>query len=282
MDEMDDVDKSFPSTLSISSISSIIFVQLIVVPFSLFVIRVKKKQRVQIMIRWLSIFLVLTISLTADEPDLLDRSLEYAKGHQEFKEVFFKLHEKEFVRLVKEGQSPKALLISCSDSRVEPSLFLGSKPGDLFVIRTAGNFVPIYDTGIAWDGVAATIEYAVEALGVKDIIVCGHSHCGAIKGLFQPLDSAKFALLKKWLRFGQKVKEITMKTCTGHEKEGECLVAAEQLSVVFQLKHLMSYPFVKKLVDEGTLYLHGWYYIIETGAIHYYDPEKNDFFPLAM
>lgn len=207
---------------------------------------------------------------------LLSRTLTYAKGHQAFKDVYFKLHEKEFINLVKHGQKPKALFIGCSDSRVDPSLITGLGPGDLFVIRTAGNFVPFLDEKLSWDGVAASLEYAVNVLGVKDIIVCGHSHCGAIKGLFMDLSDPKFTILKKWLKFGQEAKELTEKNCEEESKE-ECYAATEELSVVYQLEHLLSYPFVKKGVESNSLFLHGWYFRIETGEIYYYDPQKVEF-----
>lgn len=228
------------------------------------------------------ISLCLSIGMFASEDQLLNRTLVYAKGHQEFRGLFFKQHEKEFLRLVNEGQTPRALFICCSDSRVVPSLILGARPGDLFIARNAGNFVPLYDQQIAWDGIASTIEYAVEVLNVKDIIVCGHSHCGAIKGLFQPLDDPKFALIKKWLRFGEQAKEITKKNCVREDSDEECYAVAERISVISQLDHLMTFPFVKKRVDDKTITLHGWYYVIETGKIFYFDPDENNFFPLAQ
>lgn len=219
-------------------------------------------------------------NLVADDSALIERMLRYAKGHQEFQNLYFKPNEQEFVQLIKKGQSPKALFISCSDSRVLPNLILNANPGDLFVIRTAGNFVPTYDTAIAWDGVAATVEYAVEVLGVKDVIVCGHSHCGAIRGLFQNLDDPKFTLLKKWLRFGQEAKATLL--ATGEFDEKTCCAAAEQLSALYQLTHLMTYPFIKKKVEEKTLTLHAWYFSIEEGTIKYYNEKDNAFVSLKL
>ncbi len=232
------------------------------------------------MLKWMLAGVCLLSSLCADEAQEMTRFLTYAKGHQEFKDLYFKQNEKEFVRLIKEGQAPKALFIGCSDSRVVPDLILGSNPGDLFVIRTAGNFVPTYDTEISWDGVAASIEYAVEVLGVKDVIVCGHSHCGAVKGLFQNLDGPQFFLLKKWLRFGQEAKQTALQFHDKEGKEAECCVVAEQVSVLYQLKHLMTYPFIKKKVQDGAVQLHAWYYTIEKGTITYYNEQENAFVPL--
>lgn len=213
----------------------------------------------------------------------LSRGLDFVKGHHNFKNLFFKEHEEEFVRLAREGQTPKTLFIGCSDSRVIPELISQAKPGDLFVIRTAGNFVPTYDPNIYWDGVAATIEYAVEVLDVKDIIVCGHSHCGAIKGLFteEIFNSPKFRILANWLQFGKEAKQITDRIMVAKVPDEVRYTVAEHLSVLSQLDHLMSYSFIKKKVQEKKIYLHGWYFSIETGQISYFDPEKFQFLPIS-
>lgn len=210
---------------------------------------------------------------------LLDQTLNFARGHQEFKDLFFKQHEEEYVRLVEEGQSPQTLFIACSDSRIIPELILSTRPGDLFVIRTAGNFVPLYgnDTG---DGVSATIQYAVEILNVQHVIICGHSHCGAIKGLFESLDPTKFGILQRWLKLGEGAKKMTLMTTKPSTPKEELYAIAEKISVIYQLEHLMTFPFVKRQVDSGKLQLHGWYYTIETGNLDYYDPELYQFKPL--
>lgn len=208
----------------------------------------------------------------------IDETLRLAKGHQEFRDLYFKVNEPEFVRLIKDGQSPKFLFIGCSDSRVVPDLILNTKPGDLFVIRTAGNFVPPYAAAASWgDGVAATIQFAIEYLNVPHIIVCGHSHCGAIQGLFQPLDQNKFGILKKWLRFGEEAKRITLMTAKMNTPMDEIYDVAEHINVIYQLEHLMTFPFIKQRVDNGTLILHGWFYRIETGELSAYDPQTYQF-----
>lgn len=209
----------------------------------------------------------------------LNQVLDFARGHQEFKDVYFKEYEQEFVRLVEEGQSPHTLFIGCSDSRVLPDLILGTRPGDLFVIRTAGNFVPPYNEK-GDDGVSATIQYALEVLNVKHIIVCGHSHCGAIKGLFQNIDSTTLGILKRWLQFGEDAKQMTLKVAKPGTPEKDLYSIAEQISVIYQLEHILTFPGVKKRVDEGSLVLHGWYYKIETGEVSYYDPAMYQFKPL--
>lgn len=219
---------------------------------------------------------------TESYQDLLNTTLNFAKGHEKFKKCYFKLHEKELVRLVKEGQNPQALFIGCSDSRFIPDLVLGTAPGELFTIRTAGNFVPPYGDDIG-DGVSATIQYAVEVLKVKHIIVCGHSHCGAIQGLFQDAKPDQLPILQKWLVNGQKAKQLalTLTTTKPDIPKEELYDLAGELSVVYQLEHLLSFPFIKKVVDEDKIALHGWYYRMETGEIFYYDTETYRFNSLS-
>lgn len=195
---------------------------------------------------------------------------------------FFAEHEEEFMRLVKEGQTPKTLFIGCSDSRVTPEFIASAKPGDFFVVRNAGNFVPLYNTQIAWDGVAASIEYAVQVVGVKDVIVCGHSHCGAIQALFydQTKLKADLPLAQKWLQFGEPAKKISLTSLGPDATNAEYYASTERLSVIFQLEHLLSYPFIKKAVEEKRLYLHGWHFNIEKGEITYFNPKTYKFTPL--
>lgn len=225
------------------------------------------------------------LPLAADTPDtdtgLFDRTIEYAKGHAAFKSIYFKQHEKEFVRLAREGQTPQALFIGCSDSRVMPDFLLNSRPGQVFVVRNAGNFVPTFDEAINWDGIAASINYAVDVLGVTDVIVCGHSHCGAVQALFTTKDgkdsSPAMQSITKWLRFGQRAKEITQLSLPKDATNEQRYAVAEKLSVIFQLEHLLSYPSIKQKVDAQKVYLHGWFINIETGELTFYDPTEAKF-----
>lgn len=212
----------------------------------------------------------------------LDRTLKYAEGHASFRSLVFKDHEQEFVRLVREGQSPNTLFIGCSDSRVIPELISQSRPGTLFVIRTAGNFVPPYNLQAAYDGVGATIEYAVNALGVRDIIVCGHSHCGAIEGLFAPAISTdpNYRLIAQWLQFGYQARDLINDANVSLASPRERYALAERLSVLYQLEHLLTFPFVKDKVSADVIHLHGWHFDIESGSISYWSPEARTFKPL--
>lgn len=211
----------------------------------------------------------------------VERTLNFAKSHQEFRDLYFKQHEQEFLRLVHEGQNPQTIFIGCSDSRVVPDLIIGTRPGDLFVIRTAGNFVLPYDPSNCQDGVSASIQYGLEVLDIRHIVVCGHSHCGAIQGLFKQLDPTSMGLVQKWLRAGEPAKKITLLTLGAEAPREELYKTAEQISVVYQLENLMTYPFIKDRVSKGTLELHGWYFTIESGMLEYYDGNDYRFKPLS-
>lgn len=221
-----------------------------------------------------------SVAETKSENPLLSEILTFAKGHKEFQDLFSTQHEADFLKLIKNGQSPQTLFIACSDSRVVPDLILNTKPGDLFVIRTAGNFVPPFHAS-AKDGVSATIQYAVEALAVRHIIVCGHSHCGAIKGLFENLNEDKLGIVKRWISLGEQAKKMTLLAVKPSTPKEELLTTAEEISVITQLEHLMTYPFIKDKVKANSLELHGWYFKIETGEIFYYNTELYQFIPLV-
>ena len=211
----------------------------------------------------------------------MDKRIEdFAKGHEEFKKVKFHQNKERFQTLVKEGQNPKALFIGCSDSRVMPALITGSKAGDLFIVRNIGNFVPPFNPDNDYHATAAAIEYAVSVLEISDIIVCGHSDCGAIASLYKEIGpSSENIHTIKWLELGQAAKKVALLTHKDRPKE-ELLRYTEMISVIHQLDNLLTYPAVKRRVDEGTLYLHGWHYDLADGSIRYYDDETYEFVPL--
>ena len=211
----------------------------------------------------------------------MDKELNaFQRGHQSFKQIRFKQNEERFKKLVEEGQSPKALFIGCSDSRVMPAMITGSNPGDLFIVRNIGNFVAPFHPDTNYHATASAIEYAVSVLEVSDIIVCGHSDCGAIGALYKDIqETPENVHTIKWLELGKEAKNIAMIT---HQKSTKELMLryTEKISVVFQLDNLLSYPAVKRRIKEGTLFLHGWHYNIEDGTILYYDDESIEFKPL--
>jgi len=209
------------------------------------------------------------------------RLQEFEAGHTAFQKVKFHQSKKRFQKLIDEGQDPKALFIGCSDSRVMPAMITGSKPGDLFIVRNIGNFVAPYNPNADYHATASAIEYAVSILEVSDVIVCGHSHCGAIEALYKDIkETPENIHTIKWLELGKEAKKVAT---LAHRKDGQerMLRYTEQISVVYQLDNLLSYPAVKRRVEEGTLFLHGWHYNMENGEIAYYDDENYEFKPLS-
>ncbi|MER6710099.1 carbonic anhydrase [Streptomyces sp. NPDC006129] len=166
-------------------------------------------------------------------------------------------------RKLAEGQYPEALFITCSDSRVIPALITGARPGEIFELRNAGNIVPPYGRPGA-SGEAATIEYALEVLGVQDIVVCGHSHCGAMGALKSGDDLSALPGVDAWLRIARP--ELTSVLDTAPDDPS--LPEVSQSNVVNQLAALRSYPVVRQRLDSGRLRLHGWYYEVDTGFVH--------------
>jgi len=221
-----------------------------------------------------------SLSLNASDQST-QRLKEFAEGNETFQQTYFKKHEAQLLNLVKEGQNPRALFIGCSDSRVIPDLIIQSNPGDLFVIRNVGNFVAPYKPDEDFHSTAAGIEYAVTILEVSEIIICGHSHCGAIEALFKTTCDTSMVHTAKWLTLGEKAKSMALLALGSNAPKEDLYRATEHLSIVTQIENLLTYPYVKKLVEEDKLFIHGWYYDIETGAIEYYDPDTYQFRPLS-
>jgi carbonic anhydrase len=222
------------------------------------------------------------VSLSISASDVSAQRLkEFASGNETFQQTYFKKHEAQLLDLVKEGQNPRALFIGCSDSRVIPDLIIQSNPGDLFVIRNVGNFVAPYKPDEDFHSTAAGIEYAVGVLEVSEIIICGHSHCGAIESLYKNSCQTTMVHTAKWLTLGEKAKSMALLALGSNAPKEDLLRATEHLSIITQIENLLTYPYVKTLVDEDKLFIHGWYYDIETGAIEYYDPDSYQFRPLS-
>ena len=203
------------------------------------------------------------------------------QGSQRFQNKEFKKHRRTFEKLAIQGQAPKVLFIGCCDSRVLPNLITNTGPGDLFIVRNIGNFVAPYKPDEDFHSTAAAIEYAVTILEVKDIIVCGHSQCGAIGALYtqKKLENEDLVHVKTWLNLGMPAKELVEELEPDASKEDK-LTMTEELSVLFQLENLMTYPTVKERVEKGILALNGWHYDIESGEIAAFDEEKEAFLPL--
>jgi carbonic anhydrase len=192
-----------------------------------------------------------------------------------FQQDAFPTQRSLFRHLVDEGQHPLTLFIGCSDSRLVPYLLTGTGPGELFLVRNVGAFVPPYDQSKGFHGTAAAIEFAVLNLDVKRIIVCGHSHCGAIRALYGDVPAAA-QNLAQWLELGR---EAVLPVA---EPGPEALRRTEQRAIVLQLERLMDYPMVRDRVEAGTLTLHGWHYVIEDGEVHVFDVQRGGFVPASQ
>lgn len=190
-----------------------------------------------------------------------------------FHSNYFPLHQQRFQDLVAQGQHPKTLFIGCSDSRLVPYLLTGAGPGELFIVRNVGAFVPPYDGSHGLHGTTAAIEYAVLNLHVERIIVCGHSHCGAIRAAYDGVPAEAVAL-QAWLKLAE---EALLPV----QSSPEALLRTEQRVVVVQLERLMDYPMVRREVEAGRLTLHGWHYVIEDGEIHVFDAQQAGFVPAS-
>ena len=199
------------------------------------------------------------------------------EGIYQFQTAMFGANKQLFENLA-DSQHPLALFITCSDSRIDPNLLTQTAPGDLFVLRNAGNIVPPYDA--VHGGEAATIEYAVTVLGVKDIIICGHSHCGAMHGLLDQSELKNLPAVRSWLTHAESTKRtIDEHYCHLLEAEDRLTAAVEE-NVVAQLQNLRTHPAVAAAIECDELKCHGWLYRFETGQVYTYVSQQSQFIPL--
>lgn len=196
------------------------------------------------------------------------------KGLREFKTTYVSSHQQLFEQL-SQGQKPRVLFITCSDSRVDPNLITQAELGELFVIRNAGNIVPPY--GATNGGEGATIEYAIQALGIRQIIVCGHSHCGAMKGLtkLHTLDE-EMPLVHDWLKYTEATR-LLAKEHYSHYKGEELLEIITAENVLTQIENLRTYPVIRSKLYQNQLNIYAWIYNIENGEVLAYDPETHSY-----
>lgn len=194
------------------------------------------------------------------------------KGLGEFKTNYFSTHLELFEQLA-HGQKPRVLFITCSDSRIDPNLITQTEVGELFVIRNAGNIIPPF--GAANGGEGAAVEYAIHALGIEQIVVCGHSHCGAMKGLLQ-LNKLQedMPLVYDWLKHAEATRRLVKENYSTHQGE-ELLEVTIAENVLTQIDNLKTYPVIHSKLYQGKLKIYGWVYHLETGEVLAYDPESH-------
>lgn len=173
------------------------------------------------------------------------------------------------------GQRPDSLFIGCSDSRVVPNLFASTNPGDLFVLRNIGNLIPPV-TSEQDNSVSAALEFSIFSLKVSDIVVCGHSECGAMQALVHGIDNPPCPHLNSWLKYGEEslaqlAQGITLNPSLSKHNQ------LSQINVLQQMKHVGSYPFIHERIEKGTLRVHGWWFDIAEADVYCFEPSLNQF-----
>lgn len=201
---------------------------------------------------------------------------EIIEGFLKFQKEAYPQREHLFKNLAS-NQNPRALFISCSDSRIVPELVTQREPGDIFVIRNAGNIVPSY--GPEPGGVSASVEYAVSKLGVRDLVICGHSDCGAMTAIAACQCLDHMPAVKHWLRYADSARLVN--EARHHANEQERIASMVRENVIAQLANVQTHPSVRLALAEDKLSLHGWVFDIESGTIEAYDGATRRFVPLA-
>jgi carbonic anhydrase len=203
-------------------------------------------------------------------------------GVHKFRKEQFGRYKNLFHRLSREGQNPHTLFVTCSDSRVLAELMTDSKPGDLFVVKNAGNIVPPFSAVGSTNSTAAAVEFAVDVLGVSDIVVCGHTQCGAMQALVKGgFDSEDLPHLKSWLDVAAPVGETLRRNYSHLTDAQELATAAAEENVLFAIENLQTYPVVARKLAEEKLAIHGWCFKIATAETFAYDPSTGQFQPIV-
>lgn len=198
------------------------------------------------------------------------------RGLKRFQKHVYPRHRELFEKLAL-GQRPEALFVTCADSRIDPCLITQTKPGELFICRVIGNIVPRYPDAIG--GVSATIEYAVGVLGVADLIVCGHTDCGVMRGVLNPAALRALPNVSAWLSHAKAARRAVAKA-KQVTPSAELFLKLAERNVVEQLKNLRSHPSVVARLEQGNLRLHGWVYHIGTGVVTSYEARNDQFSPV--
>lgn len=205
------------------------------------------------------------------------------EGVHRFQAEEFGRYSELFQRLSQQGQKPHTLFITCSDSRILAELITQSQPGDLFVVKNIGNIVPPADASGSTNSTAAAIEYAVGEIGVADVVVCGHSQCGAITTLMsdnleQRLAGPERQHLRAWLQVAAPVREVIERSYSHLLSNPDAMLnAAAEENILFALENLKGYPSVKRRLEDGSLHLHAWFFKIATAELFVFDPEQKQF-----
>ena len=205
----------------------------------------------------------------------------FLAGFERFQEKYFAGDDTIFARL-RQGQSPRALVISCCDSRADPGMLMGAGPGDIFVVRNVANLVPPYRNGAEMPGIRADIEFAVKSLNVEQIIILGHSGCGGIRALMdgEGTTASNFEFIGAWVTIAAAARERVLRELAG-EPQAVQAKACEQGAIALSLGNLLTFPWIRERVEAGTLALHGWYFDIDAGELLAYSSQTASFAPLV-
>lgn len=193
-------------------------------------------------------------------------------GIKKFKREIYPRMKPLYDKLIETGQKPRALIIGCSDSRVAFETLTGCGPGELFIVRNAGNIVPQYGSFVG--GVTASIEFAVTQLPIEHVIVCGHTHCGAITGLVRQDEFKNMPAVRDWVNFSSQARDRVRKSETRNLSRYVRAAIAE--NVKLQLENLRTFPCIAEKLESGTLSLHGWVYVLENGDVLEYAEQRQD------
>jgi len=219
----------------------------------------------------------------------LERLAVLREGYRGFRERYYPEHRELFTRLTEMGQAPKAMIVSCCDSRVDPTVIFSAQPGDLFVVRNVANQVPPCESGGRYHGTSAALEFAVLGLGIPHVVVLGHAQCGGVAAFLDRMHRSDArddgaapdgGFIDQWMSLLEPA--WTRVRRTRPEAEGAALQRAlEQASVVHALDNLKSFPFVRERMAHGALSVHGGYFDIPTAELSVFDPAHDAFVPLA-
>ncbi|MSO98099.1 MAG: carbonic anhydrase [Rhodospirillaceae bacterium] len=190
---------------------------------------------------------------------------KFIAGYRQFRETYFSQNKDLLKALMGKPQSPKAMMIACSDSRIDPGLKFGSEPGDMFMVRNVANLVPPYSPDGDFHGTSAALEFAVLVLQVENIVVMGHAKCGGIGALVRHQEKSATDFVASWMKIAQPAYESAAKTASS---EDALQRLCEQEAVKVSLQNLMTFPWIKSRVDSGKLAIHGWYFDLETGTLY--------------
>jgi carbonic anhydrase len=195
------------------------------------------------------------------QEEAMERLIE---GYRRFRETYWQEHSDVFQALAG-GQNPRAMIIACCDSRVDPQLIFDARPGEIFVVRNVANLVPPYNPNRDYHGTSAALEFAVTGLKVEHIVVMGHAQCGGVRALLHSEDGQVGDFIGSWMQIAKAARTRALSEAEGDEESAQRI--CEHETVRISIKNLMTFPWIRERVENGTLTLHGWYFAIETGDL---------------